>query len=108
MSTADGRYVKIGNMVHVYGRIVQLSGTSTSNIITGLPFATSGLSRSPMNFSQINSCSWGSGATMLVSFIFQAQFALYGNANGSALVQTPNNFFSTGSFMEFGGTYIIF
>ena len=108
MNTANGRYIKIGNMVKVYGVIRQSSGTSTSNIITGLPFATSGLSRSPMNFSQINSCSWGSGATMLVSFIYQSQFALYGNANGSALVQTPNNCFSTGSFMEFGGTYIIF
>ncbi len=108
MNTANGRYTRIGNMVKVYGVIRQSSGTSTSSVITGLPFATSGLSRSPMNFSQINSCSWGSGATMLVSFIYQSQFALYGNANGSALVQTPNNFFSTGSFMEFGGTYMIF
>ena len=95
-------------MVKVYGVIRQTSGTSTTHTVTGLPFTTSGSSRSPMNFSQINSCSWGSGATMLVSFIYSAQFSLYGNSNGNALVQTPNNFFSTNSFMEFGGTYIIF
>ena len=105
---SSGRYVKIGNMVKVYGVIRQTSGTSTTHTVTGLPFTTSGSSRSPMNFSQINSCSWGSGATMLVSFIYSAQFSLYGNSNGNALVQTPNNFFSTNSFMEFGGTYIIF
>jgi hypothetical protein len=108
MSSASGRYVKIGNMVKVYGVIRHSSGASTSNIVTGLPFATSGLSRSPMNFSQIDDCSWGTGATMLVSFIQGSEFDVYGNANGSGYITVPNNWFSTGAFLEFGGTYIIF
>jgi len=107
-ASTTGRYIKIGNMVKVSGTIVQSSGSSSNNIITGLPFTTSGASRSPMNFSQIDDCNWGSGATMLVSFIYVAQFAVYGNSNNSGLVQPPGNWFSTSSFMEFGGTYEIF
>ncbi len=108
LSTASGRYIKIGNMVTVFGIIRHSSGTSTGNTVTGLPFTTSGLSRSPMSFSQIDDCNWGSGATMLVSFISSSNFAMYGNSNGGPYIQVPNNWFGAGAFLEFGGTYMIF
>ena len=108
ITTGAGTYVRVGSIVQAWGRITHSSGTSNSNKIEGLPFSTSGLSRSAISFSQISGCDWGTGATMLVGFISTAKVDLYGNSNGNSHIVTPTTWFGSGDFVEFGLSYVIF
>ena len=64
-SSTSGSYIKVGDVVHVMGRVYtsSVSGGSGTALIRGLPFATSGSYRNAGALGYISSVSLGSGYT---------------------------------------------
>jgi hypothetical protein len=66
-SAQRGRYTKIGRMVyvHCFISIASISGSSDTNIISGLPFVSKNDSNYPALASKTNGFDWGGARTMI-------------------------------------------
>ena len=80
LSPADGRYVKVGSLVHCWGRIAYPSTSNTSlNSIGGFPFAN--LWTNPVNYSgNITITNYGSANILPMVENNQIQFRDHSNA----------------------------
>jgi len=94
LSVADGRYVKVGSLVHCWGRVKYPSTSDTSsNSIGGFPFTN--LWTNPVNYSgNITITNWGSANILPMVENNQIQFRDYSNT-------TFNNSQLSGKFIYF-------
>jgi len=103
-TTQQGQYVKIGNVVTIYGKVVVNSiGTSSGNIISGLPFSSGYECAIPVDKSQslTTSITWmalrTAGADLYA--VTRTAASTSGNINATYL--------GSGTEIQFAGTYII-
>jgi len=109
LSTNVGRYVKIGDVVHLVGRIdvSSVSGSSTSGSkITGIPYSIPNANEVQGGMTPMQA-QWGTTDRVMIYIPANANYlSLYKNDHGAAYSTAQGNDITSGDSIIFSLTYI--
>ena len=109
-TTQRGRYTKIGRVVHIHCfiHIASISGSNSTNIVTGLPFT----SKNDINYtalaSKTNGFDYGGASTMITFQVVpnSTNISAVGSGNNQNFRDVNSNGLSANDWIAFSGHYV--
>jgi hypothetical protein len=105
-----GRYTKIGRQVYIHGfiQIASISGSSSTDIVSGLPFTAKADNNYAALASKTNGFDWGGSSTMITFQVVPntTKLGAVGSGNNQAFRDINSSGLSANDWIAFTGSYV--